>query len=541
MTSTSPPASPSSTSGPQASEQRAVRVLLGGALMTTAALCWWLALPPRGWWVLFPLGVAAFMGALIGHRLRVRLVLGGLCGLIHYTLALQWVSAFSMAGQLVVVVLESILLAGVAAVSVGGDLRARGMRRWLLTPAALVLLEALQQRFPFGGFPLPSFAVTQVDGPLLSAAPVGGSLMVTGLAAVLGAALLALVLRPGLRARSVAAATASGVFLLPLSLAELSMGDRAGSLDAVVVQGGGPRGLRAFNTVNATAQHLRTADRITRSPDLVLLPESIGHARGPVGESPVGDRFARLARQLDTHVVAGITETEGDGYRNAAVLWGPDGTLQDRYEKHHRVPFGEYLPLRGLVERVSDHARLVPQDAIIGEGPAALRRDSPAPWGIVISYEVFFADRVRDAVGHGGQVLLVPTSAASFETEEVPAIEVAASRLRAREFDRAVLQAAPTGFSAIVRPDGAIEELSGLGSSELLEAEIPLRTGLTPYARTGDAPMLLLALAVVVWCRGLHALIGRDARGRRSGRHGYTTRRSGGPMTLVRPTAAGSR
>src|SRR5699024_8301929 len=126
-----------------------------------------------------------------------------------------------------------------------GDLRARGMRRWLLTPAALVLLEALQQRFPFGGFPLPSFAVTQVDGPLLSAAPVGGSLMVTGLAAVLGAALLALVLRPGLRARSVAAATASGVFLLPLSLAELSMGDRAGSLDAVVVQGGGPRGLRA--------------------------------------------------------------------------------------------------------------------------------------------------------------------------------------------------------------------------------------------------------------------------------------------------------
>src|SRR5699024_6503289 len=170
---------------------RVVRSVLSAALMIVAALCWWLALPPRGWWVLFPLGVAAFMGALIGHRLRVRLVLGGLCGLIHYTLALQWVSAFSMAGQLVVVVLESILLAGVAAVSVGGDLRARWMRRWLLTPAALVLLEALQQRFPFGGFPLPSFAVTQVDGPLLSAAPVGGSLMVTGLAAVLGAALLA--------------------------------------------------------------------------------------------------------------------------------------------------------------------------------------------------------------------------------------------------------------------------------------------------------------------------------------------------------------
>src|SRR5699024_12619012 len=106
MTSTSLPASPSSTSGPKAPEQRAVRVLLGGALMTTAALCWWLALPPRGWWVLFPLGVAAFMGALFGHRRRVRLVLGGLCGRIHYTLALQGGSAFSMAGRPVGVVCE---------------------------------------------------------------------------------------------------------------------------------------------------------------------------------------------------------------------------------------------------------------------------------------------------------------------------------------------------------------------------------------------------------------------------------------------------
>src|SRR5699024_3809210 len=121
------------------------------------------------------------------------------------------------------------------------------------------------------------------------------------------------------------------------------------------------------------------------------------------------------------------------------------------------------------------------------------------------------------------------------------AIEGAASRRRAREFDRAVLQAAPTGFSAIVRPDGAIEALSGMGASPLLEAEIPLRTVLPPCARTGDTPTLLLARAVVVWCRRLHAPSGRGARGRRSGRHGYTTRRSGGPMTLVRPTAAGSR
>lgn len=505
-----------------APDGRAFRSIMSAALMIAAALCWWLALPPRGWWVLFPLGVAAFMGALIRHRLRDRIWLGGLCGLAHYALALQWVTAFSMVGYLGVVALEATLLAGVAAVSVGSDLRHRRIYWWLVTPGALVLLEAFQHRFPFGGFPLPSFGFSQVDGPFLAAAPIGGALMVTGLAAVSGAAVLAVVLGPGLRARMVAAAAGLGALLLPLSLSDVAWGESAGRLDAVIVQGGGPRGLRAFNTVDATEQHLRTAGRITSSPDLVLLPESIGHAHGPVSESPVGGRFARLAQQLDTHLVAGVTETEGDGYRNAAVLWDPDGALQDRYEKHHRVPFGEYLPLRGLVERVSDHARLVPRDAIIGEGPAALRRDSPTPWGIVISYEVFFADRVRDAVEHGGQVLLVPTSAASFDTDKVPAIEVAASRLRAREFDRAVLQAAPTGYSAIIRPDGTIEELSSLGSSELLQAEVPLRTSLTPYARTGDAPMVVFAVSIMAWC-GAHRLAARNLQGPRSGRPARST------------------
>lgn len=478
---------------------RVVRSVLSAALMIVAALCWWLALPPRGWWVLFPLGVAAFMGATVGHRLRDRIWLGGLCGLAHYSLALQWLSEFSIVGHLGAVLLEATLLAGVAAISLGHGPHRRRALWWLVTPSTLVLLEALQHRVPFGGFPLPSFGFSQVDGPFMAAAPVGGSLMVTGLAAVTGAAVLTVIVGPRRRTRAVASTIALLALLLPMSLADVTGGEPAGTLDAVIVQGGGPRGLREFNTVDATEEHLRTAELIGRSPDLVLMPESIGHAPGPVGRSTVGDRFARLAQELDTRLVAGVTETEADGYRNAAVLWGPDGQLEDRYEKHHRVPFGEYLPLRGVVEQVSEHAHLVPRDAIIGEDPSALRRDSTSPWGIVISYEVFFADRVREAVNHGGQVLLVPTSAASFATDEVPAIEVAASQMRAREFDRAVLQAAPTGYSAVIRPDGVVEQLSDLGTSELLTADVPLRTGLTPYARAGDTPMVALALAIILW------------------------------------------
>lgn len=485
----------------------------GIALMVTAALLWWLALPPRGWWVLFPLGVAAFMLALAGRSLRERLWLAALGGLIHYGIALRWLTDFTAPGYLAVVALETALLVVVAAVALAGPTPPGAATRrngwpgwWLITPAAFVLLEAVQNRFPFGGFPLPSLGFSQVDGPFLGAAPVGGSLLVTGLAALTGAAVAALVLGSK-RTRAVAAISALLALVVPPALPDAPGTAAAGTLDAVLVQGGGARGVHAIQTVDATAEHLQAAQGITGSSDLVLMPESIAHVDSPIGRTSRGERFADLARRLETNLVVGTTEAEGpDRFRNASVLWGPEGNLLGRYEKHHRVPFGEYLPMRDLVEQLSDLTRLVPRDAIAGQGPAVLQPRGTPPLGIVISYETFFSDRVAAAVRAGGQLVLAPTSASSFTGQAVPAIEVAASRLRAREFGRTVLQAAPTGYSAIIRPDGAVSELSGLATRELLTASVPLRTGLTPYARMGDIPVLVLALLTLTAPVGVRAI-----------------------------------
>jgi apolipoprotein N-acyltransferase len=117
---------------------------------------------------------------------------------------------------------------------------------------------------------------------------------------------------------------------------------------------------------------------------------------------------------------------------------------------------------------------------------------------VVISYEVLFADRVREAVTAGGRIVLVPTNAASYPTEEVPAIEVAAARLRAREFGRTVLQAAPTGYSAVVLPDGQVVAQTALGAPGLLRENVPLHTGLTPYAQLGDLPFIALAVLALL-------------------------------------------
>ena len=470
----------------------AVGTALAAVFALLAGGAWALAAPPRGWWPLLPVGSGLLAMALSRRRARQRLLLGGLSGAVLYGATLPWLVDFSAPGYVVMAGLQAGLLA----------LAAAGTVRWWALPAALVLLEAAQARVPFGGFPLPGLAHSQPDGPFVLAAPLGGSLLVVGAAATAGVGLAALFLLPTVRTRAAAAGAAAALAALPVVAGAAVRTPPAGTLDAVVVQGGGPRGTRAVFTDpdEVTARQLAVLAGVTGSPDLVLLPEGVVVVDAPLAATDRSRELGRYAAALGTSLVVGVVEGEPDGFRNAAVAYGPDGSMVGRYEKEHRVPFGEYIPARGLLSRLTDATSLVPKDAIVGEGTARLALPQ-ATVGVVISYEVFFADRVREAVRAGGQLVLVPTNASSYVGDEVPATELAAARLRAREFDRSVLQAAPTGYSAIVLPDGDVLARTELGAAALLRGIVPLRTGLTPFARSGDLPMATLAGLVVLLAR----------------------------------------
>ena len=191
-----------------------------------------------------------------------------------------------------------------------------------------------------------------------------------------------------------------------------------------------------------------------------------------------------------------VEDVDDDRFRNAAVVFGPDGRVIDRYDKVHRVPFGEYIPARSFFARLAD-VSAVPRDAIAGTGPGVV--DTPAGrLGVLISYEVFFPDRGRAAVRAGGRLLLVPTNASSFDDAQVPAHELAVARLRALETGRWVVQAAPTGYSAVVDHRGRVLARSGLGAAAVLRHDVELRTGRTVFVAVGPAPVLVLAAAALV-------------------------------------------
>ena len=455
-----------------------------------AGLLWAASLPPLGWWPLAVAGAALLALALQGRTALGRAGAGLAAGLGLFVPGLWWVHEFSLPGAVLLTLVEAAFVAVAAAVVPA--------RRSVLVvlPAALVLAEAVRARWPLGGLPLAGLALGQVDGPLAPAARLGGHLLLVALVGAAGAAVAALAIGERRRRAVVALLVVVGAALLG---AFAPAGERRGDLRVAVVQGGGPRGLRAVFADPRTTfdAHLTASAQVSQPVDLVVWPENVVNVDGPLAGSPEEQEVADLARRLRATVVAGVVEDAGRRFRNAAVAWSPEGRMVDRYDKVHRVPFGEYVPARALVDRLADLSA-VPRDALPGRGPARLV--TPAGrLGVALSYEVFFPGRARAAARRGG-VLLVPTNASSYRTAQVPSQELAAAQLRAVETGRWVVQAAPTGYSAVVDHWGRVRRRSGLGGREVFATSVEMRTGTPPAAAGGEAVVVVWSAVLLLGC-----------------------------------------
>src|ERR1700690_4129201 len=97
----------------------------------------------------------------------------------------------------------------------------------------------------------------------------------------------------------------------------------------------------------------------------------------------------------------------------------------------------------------------------------------------MVSFEVLFAQSGRSATRAGAQLLVVPTNTSSYSTSQVPTQEVAAAQLQAIEEGRDLVQAAPTGYSAIIDNSGRVLQRSVLAERQVLVGEVALRGGAT--------------------------------------------------------------
>ena len=275
------------------------------------------------------------------------------------------------------------------------------------------------------------------------------------------------------------------------------------SLNIAAVQGGGPQGTLAINTNSrdVVIRHLEATQTIAGGSastnnqlDLVIWPENVIDVSS-FSSSVERTEVAAEAARLNAPFLVGITEDLDKRYfTNAQVVVNTDGSLGARYDKVRRVPFGEFVPMRGLLEAVGAPVDRIPRDALAGQDTAILRA-ADTTIAVVISWEVFFAGRANEGIERGATLLVNPTNGSSYTGTILQTQQIASSRLRALETGRWLVQVSPTGFSAFVSPSGQVFDRTGVSEQHVIIREVQLRSGRTIYSYIGDMPIILLMIA----------------------------------------------
>jgi apolipoprotein N-acyltransferase len=231
-------------------------------------------------------------------------------------------------------------------------------------------------------------------------------------------------------------------------------------------------------------------------PDLVVWPETAI----PVllnDAQPTLDAIARAARGVP--VVLGVQRMAQGRFYNSLVVLDADGGVTALYDKHHLVPFGEYIPFGDWLARYGIQGLAAQNGAGYAAGPGAqviglgdLGRALP-----LICYEGVFPRNVAAAPGRADFMLLV-TNDAWFGRVSGPYQHLAQARLRSAEQGLAMVRVANTGVSAMIDPWGRVTARLPLGQAGWTDAPLPAPRPPTLYARTGDLPMLGLTLLALL-------------------------------------------
>ncbi len=506
---------------PETRARRPGRLLLRLIAAVGAGVLLYVCTPPRELWWFAPAAFALLWLVLQARSARAGFVLGFAFGFGFFVPLLPWVGEF--VGPLPWLALASIeaLVVGLAGAGIALVSRLPAAPLW--ATGVWVAGEALIARAPFDGFPWGRVAFGQPAGVFLPVAAIGGAPLLSAAVVLAGFGAGELVRRcavgdrrtgPALPALIAVTPVIAGLAATPL-VAATAVDEQA---VVAVVQGNVPRAGLDFNAQrravldNHVARTVQLADEVADGrylqPELVIWPENSSDI-DPLRNSDARAVINRAARAIDAPILVGAV-LQGEGRpTNTAIVWDPRTGPGEEHDKRRLQPFGEYMPYREFFRLFSPYVGRA-SNFVPGAGDGAVDL-GPARVGVATCYEVVFDDLVRQSVRSGAQLLAVPTNNATFGFTEMTYQQLAISRVRAVEHGRAVLVAATSGVSAIIAPDGTVEQRTALFSPGALVATVPLRSGTTLATRLGPGlEWGLVALGVL----GLVAAAsGRPRRG----------------------------
>jgi apolipoprotein N-acyltransferase len=460
--------------------------------------------------VLAPLPLFAFW---LKAPPRQAMVAGFVFGLGQFGAGVSWVYVaihdFGHSAAPVAALLTLLLVALLAVIpALVGYLAARFAPRGAST-AVLVLLW-LPALWALGewvrgwyltGFPWLSLGYSQIDSPLAGYAPLLGVFGVSWLVALSAGALLWLwqARLPALR------------WVLPLLLAIWGGGALLGAqswseplgepLRVTLIQGNLPQSTKWDPAAIRT--RLERYAELTQlhfdDSDLVIWPENAVTVFYHDIKEAFFDGLAEDARASGTDLILGVPLLDDDGERYYTTLMSL-GSSHAFYRKRHLVPFGEFLPLEGVLRGLINFFDLPMSSFSPGPKGQPLLQAAGHKVAATVCYEDAFGEEMIDFLPEAS-LLVNGSNNAWYGDSLAPHQHLQISRMRALETGRPMLRATTNGISALIDEKGEIRMRSAQFRTEMLSGSVQPMQGATPYVRWGNWTVVMLLLGIVAVVR----------------------------------------
>ncbi|HAT39805.1 apolipoprotein N-acyltransferase [Polynucleobacter necessarius] len=372
-----------------------------------------------------------------------------------------------------------------------------------LLAASWVAAEFLRG-YIFTGFPWMGFAETQFNGPFAPIAPIFGELACTFLAvwiswelyqlrknAVYGAVMIV---------GTVIVAQFAGIFTFTKPIGE--------PISVRLIQGNFEQSLK-FNPQAIGRQIDFYAEAITKeTADLIIIPETA--FPWPIQNLPLGllSDLQDFSNRSGSNILLGlIGEVPRDAdiqYSNRATGLSPN-TQPYQFDKIHLVPFGEFVPpgfqwfVNAFHVPMSDFARGKSDQlplTIVRKGQDDIHA------ALTICYEDIFGDELASRIQQSERpinLLINIGNLAWFGKSQAPAQQLRLSQLRSLETGLPALRATNTGITAVLGPDGKLQQALPEFTQNTLSYQVQAYAGKTPYVVWGNLPILGISCLLLLW------------------------------------------
>ena len=501
MVAESPTTPDSATAGPSA-WSRALLALVAGAMAP-------LAFSPHKMWLLGLVSVLGFYAALKHTSPRTGAIIGWCYGAGFFGVGVSWVyvsihvygnTAPAFAGFLTALFVMGLAL--LFAVQAWVTQRWYNQSFYLLSFSAIWVLGEWCRSWLLTGFPWLYMGYPHVNSAFAGLAPIFGVMGISFVVVLSGAALGEMVLiwrRTGSSyavARSYLPTVLFFLWVLTSLSSSLNWVEPVvdATLDVALVQGNIDQG-RKFDR-DFIDDNLATYDRLTApywNADVIVWPETaLPFVYGR--NNTAVNTFAAQARRSDTTLITGIFGETGTGLHNSITSLGVGEGI---YHKQKLVPFGEYVPLRSVFATLLQLFALPMSSLEKGPADQPLLTAGGYRYSPYICYEVVYPDFVAHRAA-SADFLVTISNDTWFGASWGPLQHLQMAAMRALENGRYLLRATNNGVSAIIDEKGHIVARTEQFQAEVLQGQLQVFRGQTPFSVWGSWPVLLFCAALLI-------------------------------------------